>query len=188
MHPCWSVGQWCNLHGRVADLKAAYKQLPRHPAHASVSVVAVQDPSGSKVHFFQALSLMFGETAAVYGFLRFSRAIAAIACQIFKLVVVEFFDDFTQIDPEVTSESAQNTLEGLLDLLGWQVATTPEKRLPFGSSFVSLGVQLDLAKVEQSCVVLAHKPGRIANLKEQVERAVDKGLGFREALSIRGKV
>ena len=185
----WSADSWSTLEGRVADLKSAYKQLAICPAHASLSVVAVLEPESQQVKFFRAHSLMFGETAAVYGFLRFSRAIAAIACKVFKLIVVEFFDDFTQLEPTATKSSAQATMEGLLDLLGWTIATAPGKRLPFESKFVSLGIQIDLCKACQGEVTLAHKPGRIENLEKQVMEVISsKTMSFKEALSIRGKV
>ena len=67
----WGADAWSNIQGRVADLKSAYKQLAIHPAHAPLSVVAILDPSSQATRFFRAYSLMFGETAAVYGFLRF---------------------------------------------------------------------------------------------------------------------
>ena len=57
---------------------------------------------------------MFGETAAVYAFLRLSHALAAIAVKTFSLLVVEFFDDFTQIEHAGMAESAWETLEGAL--------------------------------------------------------------------------
>ena len=59
--------------------------------------------------------MMFGETAAVYGFLRISRALAAIAARIFNLMVVEFFDDFTQVENTCLAESALMTMEGKTD-------------------------------------------------------------------------
>ena len=44
---------------------------------------------------YECLSLMFGETAAVYAFLRISRALSALATQLLGLLNVEFFGDFT---------------------------------------------------------------------------------------------
>ena len=79
---------------------------------------------------FRALALMFGETAAVYAFLRFSRAFAALAKRTLSLLVVEFFDDFTQIEVQGLQQSSHETLEGLAALLGWQIAEG-DKRLPF---------------------------------------------------------
>ncbi len=54
---------------------------------------------------------MFGEVAAVYAFLRFSRAIAALAAKLYALVVVEFFDVFTQLEAQESWDSAQVAME-----------------------------------------------------------------------------
>jgi hypothetical protein len=48
----------------------------------------------------------------VYAFLRISRALATIAARSFNLLVVEFFDDFTQLECRALEESAFTTLEG----------------------------------------------------------------------------
>ena len=102
---------------------------------------------------------------------------------------MEFFDDFTQLEPEATQDSAMESLEGLLRLLGWTVATAESKRLPFDSQFVSLGVKVDLSRVDCGEVVLTHKPGRIDNFEAQVKSIIDKGsMDFRDAMSVRGKV
>lgn len=77
LHEDWGERDWMCLVGRVADLKQAYKQLPASPAHAALNVIAVKNPNGGK-SLFRARTLMFGQAAAVYGFLRFSRAIAAL--------------------------------------------------------------------------------------------------------------
>ena len=116
MHSSWKDGEWSDLVGRVADLKSAYKQLAVHPSSRSFSVVAVFDPEARKTRLYRALSLMFGETAAVYSFLRVSRALAAIAVKTFNLLVVEFFDDFTQVEGKALEASAWETSEGILDL------------------------------------------------------------------------
>ena len=124
LHKDWSVNEWRSMVGRVADLKSAYKQLPAHPAHAAVSVIAVKDDEGD-MKFFRALSLMFGTTAAVYAFLRFSRALAFLAIHFLQLTVVEFFDDFSQVECHRVSESAQDSIEGLFSLLGWWARARP---------------------------------------------------------------
>ena len=134
--------------------------------------------------------MMFGQTAAVYAFLRFSRAIAAIAMQSFGLLLVEFFDDFTQIEPQVTASSAQDAFEGLVKLLGWELSITEEKRKPFHHQFVSLGIEVDLSEVSSGWLALRNKPGRVAGIKEQVRELLAREpclMGFRDALSLRGK-
>eukprot|EP00973_Karenia_brevis_P059385 8267345-Karenia_brevis.AAC.1 len=89
---------------------------------------------------------MFGETAAVYAFLRISRALAALCSSLLMLTLVNYFDDFTQIEPEPTCESAHEAIEGLLTLLGWELAMESRKRLAFNEVFVSLGALLDFSK------------------------------------------
>jgi len=115
LHDSWSVEDWRSIQGRVADLQNAYKQLAVHPSCQSFSVIAAQDPSSGIVKLFEAWALMFGETAAVYGFLRISRALSTIASRIFDLMIVEFFDDFTQIENSALTESALETMEGMAD-------------------------------------------------------------------------
>ena len=189
LHEDWELDDWRHLLGRVADLKNAYKQLPRHPAHAVLSIIAVPDPHTLDIAFFEAYSLMFGEAAAVYAFLRFSRALSALACSLFRTVAVEFFDDFSQIEPKVTSNSAQRTLESLFDLLGWKVSMGEDKRKVFEHSFVSLGVLVDYSNLHAGEVLLKNKPGRIEGIKDQLKLLVDKGLlRSRDALSLRGKI
>ena len=183
----WTDQSWLDLVGRVTDLKGAYKQLPRHVAHRCFSIVALQTKSG-EVQFFEAISLMFGQTAAVYGFLRFSRALAALASGLLLLACIEFFDDFTQIEPVATADSAHEAMESMLELLGWQISVG-EKRLPFAKSFNSLGVNVNLPKAGDRDLVLKNKEGRVEAIKEAVERVLtsDNLFGFKDALSFRGR-
>ena len=85
------------LQGRVLDLKGAYKQLAAHRADAPLNVIGVMDPTFNEIRLFEAVALMFGASAVVYAFLRFSRALAALALGLFGLVSVSLFDDHTQI-------------------------------------------------------------------------------------------
>jgi len=189
LHRDWSLTEWRDLKGRVADLRNAYKQVAVHPAHSAFSVVAVQNPQGGKVELFRAVALMFGETAAVYGFLRISRALAALCARLFHLLLVEFFDDFTQIEPGRTSASAMSTLESMFGLLGWDVSMAVTKRFDFDTSFVSLGVQVDFCSAQVGEITVRNKPGRLESIKEAIMKITEqKSLGFKEALSIKGKL
>ena len=189
IHEEWSKDDWSDLVGRVADLKSAYKQLPSSPAHSLVSVISLSDPSGVP-SFFRAISLMFGATAAVYAFLRFSRALAYLGAKLLKVSLVEFFDDFSQIECVRLSKSAHTSFEALLNLLGWKIADSDAKRLPFAKQWVSLGVEVDFGNSTASEIKLRNKPGRIDNIAEVVAELLGKGatLGFKEALSLRGKI
>jgi len=190
LHASWGGADWKRLEGRVADLKQAYKQLPSAPAHAAVGIVAVRSPD-KEVKLFRARSLMFGQAAAVYGFLRFSRAIAALGTALLSLVLVEFFDDFTQLEPAASAASAQDAMEKLIGLLGWDLSTSEEKRKPFNQIFVALGVQVDFTETASGQIKLSNKPGRVESIAEQVRKILEtpkKILDFKTALSLRGKV
>ena len=131
---------------------------------------------------------MFGQTAAGYAFLRFSRAIAALAARLLNVVVVEFFGDFNQIEPASSADSAWQAMAQLLTLLGWEVSMSQKKRMPFQKEFVSLGVQTDLKESANNIVVVKHKPGRIEGIRLLIDAVLKQGtLGFKEALSIKGK-
>ena len=185
----WITAEWLDTVGRVADLKSAYKQLASHPKHESLAVIALREPGSRRMMFFQTLSLMFGQTAAVYAFLRFSRALSALASKLLNLVVVEFFDDFTQLESPATAQSAQDALESLFDLLGWELAMSEEKRAPFCEKFTALGVAVDLRRSAEGVVELSNKAGRVRAIRSQVDEAIALGsLGFRDALSLRGKL
>jgi len=184
----WTEDMWTSTVGRVADLKAAYKQLASAPKHASLAVIAVKEPGSGRTKFFRTMALMFGQTAAVYAFLRFSRALAALASKLLNLVLVEFFDDFTQIESPLLAQSAQASFEAIIELLGWELAEG-EKRLPFNSKFIALGVAVDLSDSCSGTVKLSNKPGRVESISIQVEEALRCGyFGFKDALSVRGKV
>jgi len=104
-------------------------------------------------------------------------------------VVVEFFDDFTQLEPPVTAASAQSALEGLFDLLGWEVAMSEDKRAPFCERFTALGVTVDLAMSASGVVKLSNKSGRVKAIRQQVDSAIESDcIDFRDALSLRGKL
>ena len=189
LHPSWTLVEWRKLAGRVADLKNAYKQMAVHPGHASFSAIGVWDPTKGKVEIFRALSLMFGETAAVYAFLRVSRALSHICSYLFLLLTVEFFDDFTQVEPSCLQESAMTTLESVFELLGWEVSMSEKKRLLPAETFNSLGVNVDFSESQSGMVILRNKEGRLEGILDMVKELLERGrMGFKEALSLKGKL
>jgi len=191
LHDEWKdeADSWQQVLGRITDLKSAYRQLPCHPAHRCFGLIGVKDPTSGQVRLFETLSLMFGETAAVYAFLRFSRALAAICSRVLHLVVVEFFDDFIQLEAQASAPSAQDSIEQLFDLLGWDIAMKEAKRLPFNRSFVALGVQVNLPPPGSRIMQIQCKPGRIANLADAVEKILATGqMSEKQAASIKGKL
>ena len=102
----WGMKGSMDLVGRVADLRRAYKQVPLSPCHAFASVISVLCPSSRVPALFVSTSLSFGQTAAVYAFLRISRALAALAARLFFVGSIAYSGDFTKIEPVATAESA----------------------------------------------------------------------------------
>ena len=121
--------------------------------------------------------------------MRFSRALAAIAVEVFLLAVVEYFDDFTQVESVGLEDSAHKTLERLFGLLGWRVAEQEEKRLGFSPIFVSLGIRFNLSEIREGVVVLENKEGRVEKLLDKITQCLKREpikVGAKEALSING--
>eukprot|EP00973_Karenia_brevis_P019127 2621797-Karenia_brevis.AAC.1 len=115
---------------------------------------------------------MFGQTTAVYAFLRFSKAIAALAASMLDLCVVEFFDDFTLLEPKGTADSAQSSFSRLLKILGWREAR--DKDLDFAEVFVSLGAEVDLGSLSSHKVIVRNKPGRVEDIVKLLDQAILK--------------
>ena len=144
LHDEWRDGKLADLVGRVGDLRSAYKQLPLSADSRRFCVIS--SPATGKAELFIPSALRFGQTAAVYAFLRFSRAISRLLSELLSLTTVEFLDDFTQLEPTASAQSAQDSFEGLLRLLGWEIATEEKKRKPFAKKFISLGALVDLIR------------------------------------------
>ena len=107
VHKGWKGGKLADLVGRVGDLRAAYKQLPIHAESRKYCVISSVNPATGKAELFIPSALMFGQTAAVYAFLRFSRAISTLSSKLLYLTMVEFFDDFTQLQPKASAQPAR---------------------------------------------------------------------------------
>ena len=125
----------------------------------------------------------------MYAFLRFSRALSALGVKLFWLVAAEFFDDFIQVEPAATARDAQAKMESLLTLLGWQIASDPEKRRAFADMFVALGVMISFESAKAGEIALAPKPGRVEEIRDLIGMTIEAGnMDFKEALSIKGKL
>jgi len=85
------------------------RKLQIRSSRGQIEAAVGKCPSGEKKLF---------KAAADYVFLRFNRAIAALATSLLSLILIEFFDDFTQVEPAASAASAQEAIEGLLDLWG----------------------------------------------------------------------
>ena len=139
LHPEWALSSPTRLVGRTADRKHAYKQVAPRPSHRFAAVVAVLDSTAGEVKLFDSLVLAFGETAAVYAFNRLTQALRWIAVTQLNLVLTSYFDDFPQLEAEVSGDSARSSFMSLLEILGWGVAVDESKNKRIGQFFDLLG-------------------------------------------------
>ena len=157
-------GPWRALKGRALDLKAAYKQLARSPADSWASILAVWNDDRKCVEFFESIALPFGSICAVMAFNRMARALRLILSNLFMLVCTNFFDDFCQLETLPLCDSAWRTAEMVMQLLGWRVSMSEDKRLPFDDQFNMLGAVVDLTDSSKGCVRVKNKDSRISDI------------------------
>ena len=167
-------GPWLQLQGRALDLKAAYKQLARHPEDAWASVLAVWNPEINDVQFYESVALPFGSVSAVMSFNRMARALRIIMSKLFLLVNTNFFDDFCQLEIPALCGSAWETAELVMRLLGWRISTSEDKRLPFSTKFVMLGAVIDLSSMAEGKVLVMNKPSRLEDIASLVHSITSK--------------
>jgi len=165
---------WRPLHGRALDLKAAYKQLARHPEDSWASVLAVWCPEKGDVEFFDSVALPFGSVSAVMSFNRMARALRIIMAQLFLLVNTNFFDDFCQLETLPLCQNAWETAEMVMKLLGWKISTSEEKRLPFAACFQMLGAVVDLSEMSHGRIMVRNKPTRLDDITQLVNTILNK--------------
>ena len=61
------------------------------------------------------------------------------------LVVSGYYDDFSQLEVEKLTASAESTLKDVFSTLGFALSTVLAKDIPSSSSFSPLGVVIDLS-------------------------------------------
>ena len=194
LHPDWRGGKARRMGGRALDLKAAYKQLARHPDDGWVSIVAVLNPETNVVHYFEAVALPFGAVSSVTGFNRTARALRKVLSALFFLVTklltvtTNFYDDFCQLELEPLHSSARTTAEEVLDLLGWRIAQGV-KAPPFAESFNMLGACISFEKAFKEDVLVRNKEGRIEAIEDTVRQCVGaRRCDHKQMLSVKGKL
>jgi hypothetical protein len=188
-HAEWQCERMKRLVGRLLDLKGAYKQLARRASQKWATIVGVLNPSLGAVEFYEQPTLAFGQCGAVHGFNRAAKALRKIAVRAFKVVVTNFYDDYSQVEPMTMGLSAQLTLQGFMALVGWEVAASERKCRPFAETFEPLGVVVDFSASERGVVMVTNKPGRVEEVMKDIA-ACQKSriLDPHTAASLRGRV
>eukprot|EP00435_Cladocopium_sp_Y103_P067316 s126_g29.t2 len=165
---------WKRLRGRALDLKSAYKQLARSPQDAWASILAVWNVKLQKVEFFESVALPFGSVCAVMAFNRMARALRLILAELFMIVNTNFFDDFCQLETTELCSSAWSTAELVMQLLGWRISTSDDKRLPFADEFQMLGAVVDLSRSADGIIRVKNKESRIKDISALVDEVCSR--------------
>jgi hypothetical protein len=139
-------------------------------------VVAVAKGDSSKTAYFVSRTLLFGETAAVYAFNRVARALQRICIGLGDIVLVNYFDDYPQLEAAQLAESARATLKWVFGLLGWELAGE-EKDQEFKKEFVVLGVKVDMAHAAAGRIIVANKPARVAEVCSVIANLLKEAKG-----------
>ena len=163
------TGPWRKILGRALDLKSAYKQLARHPADSWAAILAVWNDDAGTVEFYESVALPFGSVCAVMAFNRMAKALRLILSELFMVINTNFFDDFCQLECEGLCDSAWETAEFVMKLLGWRISMSEDKRSPFAGEFNLLGAVVDLTRSTAGLVAVHNKPSRIADLESLVQ-------------------
>ena len=101
--------------GKTFDLSKAYKQLAVLPDHQLHAIVGF--PLGGKWQFYKSVSLPFGCTGSVYGFVRISQALWFLLSKLLKAITSHYFDDFPTVERSDGCRVLTLAFSALLDLL-----------------------------------------------------------------------
>eukprot|EP00435_Cladocopium_sp_Y103_P033666 s1851_g8.t1 len=156
--------QWM---GKTFDLSKAYKQLAIHPSHQKHAIVGF--PVAGEWKFYKSLSLPFGCTGSVYGFVRISQALWYIITRLLHAVTSHYFDDFPTVERSAGCKVLSLAVSAVLDMLGWAHAKEGDKALNFAAAFDLLGVNFNLATLPSGVLTVANKQSRIAKLCQMLE-------------------
>jgi hypothetical protein len=98
-----------------------------------------------------------------------AKALRLILSELFMVINTNFFDDFCQLECEGLCDSAWETAEFVMKLLGWRISMSEDKRSPFAGEFNLLGAVVDLTRSTAGLVAVHNKPSRIADLQSLVQ-------------------
>ena len=179
------TGCQLELMGKTFDLSKAYKQVAVLPEHHKHSVVGF--PINGKWQFYRSLSLPFGCTGSVYGFVRISQAIWYIITRLLHCVCAHYFDDFPVVEVSSGCRVLSSAVSAVLDILGWTHAKEGDKTFPFASTFDVLGVNFDLRPISDGAFVIANKPSRIEKLGKMIATIRTQGfITYAQASELQG--
>ena len=153
--------------GKTFDLSKAYKQLAVMPDHQPHAVVGF--PVKGTWRFYKSISLPFGCTGSVYGFVRVSQAIWFLVSKMLCCITSHYFDDFPTLERAEGCKVLTLAFSAVLDLLGWEHAKEGDKAINFANVFDLLGVTFELDKLSLGTLTISNKASRIEKLCKMLE-------------------
>ena len=165
-----AILEWC---GKTFDLSKAYKQLAVLPEHQKHAVVGF--PVQGVWKLYKSISLPFGCTGSVYGFIRISQALWFIVSKILHAITSHYFDDFPTIERSEGCRVLTLAFSAVLDLLGWEHAKEGDKAQNFAPIFDLLGVTFDLKRMSGGFLQISNKVSRIEKLCAMLDRIHTSG-------------
>ena len=147
--------------GKCLDLAKAYKQIPVSASSRRFGVLMLHHPDDKQPRYFITRSLPFGARASVYAFNRISRGLWFLMAKMCHAVLGCFYDDFPIVEPHISSVLATQSVQHLLETLGWLYAKDSSKDLPFAEEFDVLGVRINTSRLHLGVFTLANKPSRV---------------------------
>lgn len=129
--------------GKTYDLTSAYKQFGVHSRDREVLRIATWNSDENKVALLGVNALPFGATGSVSSFLRVAMAVWFLGTRCLDLAWTCFFDDYTLISREETSNSASFAAESLFKLLGIKYAQEGSKDTCFSKKGQNSGGALE---------------------------------------------
>ena len=124
-----SRGISLDLKGKTFDLSKAYKQLAVRPDHHKHAIVGF--PIDGDWKFYRSISLPFGCTGSVYGFVRISQALWYVITRLLHCVCSHYFDDYPVVETAAGCKVLSSAISAVFDILGWTYAKEGDKAFPF---------------------------------------------------------
>ena len=137
-----AMGALCPLKGYRVDYAMAFRQNPRHPIEALLTLELAWNPHTQKVVVIKTLGQAFGGKGAQMNYVRDPAAMVAIGRNYLALAISHFSDDTWSIEPSFSAGSSYTCWLELNDLIGWRYDL--DKSPPPTCTFWLLGAELFL--------------------------------------------
>ena len=168
-------------HGLALDLMGktfvseACKQLAVLPDHHKHAIVGFA--MKGEWRFCCSLSLPFGCTGSVCGFVRISQALRYIITRLLHCVFSHYFDDYPVVEVSSGCRVLSSAISAVVDILGWTYVREGDKASPFAREIDVLGVTFDLRCKADGAFVISNKKSRIEKLIKMLDDILETGRG-----------